>query len=100
MPDDLLATARNAGYMAVGFGVLAFQRLQVKRRELTKELGLPGGDTLLHDVVKEVGKLAERAEAVVDPVLDGLEKRLPAEMRSAVHHARAAGRAVQHALLS
>jgi hypothetical protein len=100
MADDLLAVAKGAGYTAVGFGVLAVQRLQVKRRELAKELGLRPGPTFWRDVAKEVGKLAEKAEAVVDPVLDGVEGRLPGEARTAFHQARAAGRALQHALLS
>lgn len=31
-------TARDAGYTAVGFGVLAFQKVQVRRREITEAL--------------------------------------------------------------
>ena len=36
--DDLLATARDAAYTAIGFAVLGFQRAQVIRPELTDEV--------------------------------------------------------------
>src|SRR5947209_16282051 len=68
MENDLVNRARDVGYTAVGFGVLAFQRLQVQRRELTKELvGAAGGRAA-------VGRLVRQAEKVVNPVLDGVEK--------------------------
>jgi hypothetical protein len=91
--NDLLKRARDAGYTAVGFGVLAAQRLQVRRRELTKDLiGREGG-------MAAVGRLARQAEKVVDPVLDGVERRLPTPVRDYFHQARAFGRVVQHVLL-
>ena len=31
--DDALTTAKDAAYITIGFGVLAFQKLQVRRRE-------------------------------------------------------------------
>lgn len=35
--DDRIATAaRDAAYVTIGFGVLAFQRAQVRRREVEK----------------------------------------------------------------
>jgi hypothetical protein len=59
--DDLLsqvsALATDSFYVAVGFGVLGFQRLQVRRRELEAQL-----PPELVEVVKTVG---ERAQAVV-----------------------------------
>lgn len=41
--DDIVESApvqtvRDAGYTAIGFGVLAFQKVQVRRRELTEAL--------------------------------------------------------------
>lgn len=35
---DSTRLARDAFYVSVGFGVLGFQKLQVRRRELEKEL--------------------------------------------------------------
>lgn len=37
-PDEVLGAAREIGYIAVGFGVLGFQRAQVRRRELERSL--------------------------------------------------------------
>ena len=37
--DDLAAVVRDATYVTVGLGVIAFQRFQVRRKELEKELG-------------------------------------------------------------
>ena len=95
--DDLLARARDAGYTAVGFAVLAFQRLQVQRRELTKELAAElderiGGKEGVRRIVKEVDKK-------VDPVLDSLEQRLPDDARRVFRQARVAGRAMERVLL-
>lgn len=36
--DELADTVKDAAYVSVGLGVIAFQRLQVRRNELTKAL--------------------------------------------------------------
>jgi hypothetical protein len=36
--DDVAGVAKDAAYVSVGLGVIAFQRLQVRRNELTKTL--------------------------------------------------------------
>jgi hypothetical protein len=38
--DDIRNGARDAVYTGVGLGILGFQRLQVRRRELEKALGV------------------------------------------------------------
>ena len=75
MDDDLAARLKDTLYTAVGFGVLGLQQVQVRRREVQKELA----------------KLDEK----VDPVLDDLEARLPEDLRPLVAPARSAA----HALL-
>ena len=96
MEDELLNRARDAGYTAVGFGVLAYQRLQVRRRELARELGVPSGPAAVGKAAREI---VRRTEKVVDPVLDGVERRLPAAARTPFHQARVVGRIVRHAVL-
>jgi hypothetical protein len=63
--DDLLsqvsAVATDALYVAVGFGVLGFQRLQVRRRELESQL-----PPEVSGVVRAVG---ERAQAAIGDLL-------------------------------
>jgi hypothetical protein len=47
--DDLRNGARDVVYTGVGLGILGFQRLQVRRRELEKALGVglpPSSDSL------------------------------------------------------
>jgi hypothetical protein len=39
--DDLTNVVKDAAYVSVGLGVIAFQRLQVRRNELTKALSGP-----------------------------------------------------------
>jgi hypothetical protein len=95
MEKELLMRARDAGYTAVGFGVLAFQRMQVQRRELTREMGGAVGGR----AGATVARFVREAERVVDPVLDQVERRLPMPARTYLHQARAVTRVVQHTLL-
>jgi hypothetical protein len=43
MAVELRKAVTDAGYVAVGVGVLAFQQAQVRRRDLQKRLGEAGG---------------------------------------------------------
>jgi len=36
--DDVTSTAKDAAYVSVGLGLIAFQRLQVRRNELHKAI--------------------------------------------------------------
>lgn len=37
--EKVVAVARDAAYVSIGFGVLAFQQAQVRRREIEKAVG-------------------------------------------------------------
>lgn len=37
--DRIVTAARDAAYVTIGFGVLAFQQAQVRRREIEKVVG-------------------------------------------------------------
>lgn len=56
---DLRRLASDSLYVAVGFGVLGFQRAQVLRRDLEKNLEKKVGPLL----PKEVGEVAREAAA-------------------------------------
>ena len=43
MPIEIRRTVTDAGYVAVGLGVLGYQQAQVRRRELQQRLGSTGG---------------------------------------------------------
>jgi hypothetical protein len=69
--EDVASALKDAAYVSVGLGVIAFQRLQVRRNELAKSLGdqtalaqgaLDAVGTLVGDRVKLV---EERLGAVL-----------------------------------
>lgn len=59
--DDVTNAVKDAAYVSVGLGVIAFQRLQVRRNELNKLLG--GVGATVGDRVKVV---EERVGAAFD----------------------------------
>ena len=63
--ERVVDAVKDAAYVTIGFGVLAFQRAQVRRQELTKAMterfgsldaGYEAFETRLDDVVETVGK--------------------------------------------
>lgn len=94
---DVNKTAQDAAYIAVGFGVIAFQRAQVLRQDLTKSVASDRTwlETQLGDLRGELAKLASRVEEALEPVakeldsrLDEVEARLPEAARGLVSQAR------------
>lgn len=61
--QDSTRLARDAAYVSIGFGVLGFQKLQVRRRELEKELAKHRQDT--HDPLAVVGATLRQVVDVV-----------------------------------
>lgn len=110
--DDLTETAtgfaRDAFYVTVGAGVLAFQKAQVRRREIQKladdRLGdakeqaeksfqtaktqLDTVNTLVEDRVKMVEERLGALEERLESVLGEIEERLPEQARDLVKQAR------------
>jgi hypothetical protein len=87
MASDASTTLRDAAYVAVGFGLLAFQRAQVRRRALERALEAQGGAAL-----DQVSRLATELEERVEPALDELEGRLPPPAQDLLRTARSAAR--------
>lgn len=95
--------ARDAAYVAVGLGVLAYQRAQVQRVELQKRLqqDLPI-DQRIGDVRQGVAKgfrqiddLAESAAQFVESTLQPIEERLPTSVTQVTTKAREQAREVR-----
>lgn len=77
---------KDVGYVAVGFGVLAFQRGQVRRRELEKQLAGAGID----DIVAQVrSRLPEQALDAFDTAV-GAAKDATGQLLDLVRPASAA----------
>jgi hypothetical protein len=77
------SVVRDAAYVAIGFGVLTFQRAQVQRRELTETI---------EDRVKLVEERLEAVQKDVDKLFDELETKLPDQARELFHAARGAAK--------
>jgi hypothetical protein len=78
--------ARDAAYVAVGLGVLSYQRAQVQRNELKNLLSrdfaleqhLSGVRTELTKGVKQLDALLETATQFIETSIQPLEQQLPA----------------------
>jgi hypothetical protein len=99
--------ARDAAYVAVGLGVLGYQRAQVQRIELknklSKDFPLNGriGDVRatvkgnVKEGFKQIDGLAETAANFVESTLQPLEDRLPAQVTQLTSKAREQAREVR-----
>lgn len=91
-------TAKDAAYVAVGLGVLGFQRAQVRRQEIAKQLASARNQALRKQVeetraqlsgrVKELDQLVEATITKLEDRLEPLEQRLPDQAREIVKQAR------------
>jgi DNA anti-recombination protein RmuC len=88
--SDLTKSLKDAAYVAVGFGVIAFQKAQVRRRELEKQFGVS-----TESIREQLTKVAADAEKNIEPVveaveasLDQLEERLPEQAREVFKQVR------------
>jgi len=104
---------KDAFYVTVGLGVIGFQKAQVRRRELTKqvETQLKSAETQLSTQRKKVEeqvvagaeqleKLTKQFQERIDPVLDQIEGRLPEQARDLVKQARTAAINAQDQLIT
>lgn len=72
--DDLTTAVRDAAYVSVGLGVIAFQRLQVRRNELTKAISGPADEA--RGTLEMLGALVgERVKLVEERVSEAIAKR-------------------------
>ncbi len=95
--------ARDAAYVAVGLGVLGYQRAQVQRVELQNRLSLDLAldqrmDDVRHGVAKgfqQIDDLAESAAHFVETTLQPLEEKLPPTVSQLTSKAREQAREVR-----
>jgi hypothetical protein len=95
--------ARDAAYVAVGLGVLGYQRAQVQRVELqarlSKDLALDQRiEEVRHGMAKgylQIDDLAESAAQFVETTLQPLEDKLPSSVTHVTTKAREQAREVR-----
>jgi hypothetical protein len=90
MPE-IPSFVRDAAYVAIGFGVIGFQRAQVQRRELTQTI---------EDRVKLVEERLDAVQKDLDNLLDDVETKLPEPARELFHAARGAAKDAEGQLRS
>ena len=101
MPD-IPATLKDAAYVTVGLGVLAFQRAQVQRVELTKQARqemdrLSGSvEDRLKTVEERLGGLQEQVERAIDDLGERLPEPAAGALRTALHTAKEAQVQLRH----
>ncbi|MBA2280534.1 MAG: hypothetical protein H0W25_04760 [Acidimicrobiia bacterium] len=85
---------KDAVYVSVGLGVIAFQKAQVQRQEIRKALQeqLSGARTTVDERVKLVEERLDDIEARVDSVLDELSAKLPDGAEAVLTQARQAAK--------
>ncbi|MBK9180872.1 MAG: hypothetical protein IPM45_15130 [Acidimicrobiales bacterium] len=93
-PEDITKYLKDAVYVAIGFGVIVAQRLQVERVELQKRLEATFGEsreqfeTTQKTLEERMKLLEERLEALLDEV----EGRLPEQAGELMKQSRAAAK--------
>jgi hypothetical protein len=71
--EDLVNAVKDATYVSVGLGVIAFQRLQVRRNELAKAMNGPVEEA--RGTLEVVGALVgERIKLVEERVSDAIKR--------------------------
>jgi uncharacterized protein YjbJ (UPF0337 family) len=99
--DGVTNALKDALYVSVGLGVIAFQRAQVQRQELRKQLNAQLGDVrgtagkvskLVDDRVKTVEERVEAVEERFEALAEQLESRLPEQVGEVSKQARQAAK--------
>jgi hypothetical protein len=104
---EITKVAQDAAYVALGLGVIGFQKAQVRRRELQSQLDNLGSQIPVATVRKELakalkdldtafGQLIERWDATLEPV----SERLPAGAQALIQQAKEARNQVRGYLSS
>lgn len=88
--DDISKTVKDSIYVTIGLGVIAFQKAQVQRQELKKQVdaNLSGTRSLVGDSLKTMQERLEAVEGRIDTVLDDVEQQLPDQARNVMRQAR------------
>jgi hypothetical protein len=88
--NDVTKTLKDAALVVIGFGVIAWNKSQVQRRELEKQFEVQTTQ-LREQFAKVATEVEERSKPVVEAVeasLDQLEERLPEQAREYFKQAR------------
>ncbi|MDA8366936.1 MAG: hypothetical protein M0Z62_08270 [Actinomycetota bacterium] len=106
---DVAGIAKDATYVAIGIGVIGYQKAQVQRHELAKRIGSPrataeqrlaGVRTDLAGAVHAVDARVEDVFTRVEAVLVPLEDKLPTQAREVARQVRSQATEVRQQIRS
>ena len=109
MIEDSIRLSRDTFYVTLGFGVIVFQKLQVRRRELERDLA--AGDRSPAEVVlgpfghamaagvENIDRVLTSLDSQLDPLFEGVERGLSPATREMVHQAREVAKAARSELV-
>ncbi len=93
--EETTKAIKDAGYVAVGLGVMAFQKAQVRRREVLESLKANPLGNQVTEARSQLAKVVKSVETKLDPVvsqiesrLDEVEEKLPSGAKEIVRQAR------------
>lgn len=100
--DDVQKTIRDSFYVAVGLGVIAFQKAQVQRTELQQrvETNVAEAQRNAAETIKTIEERLEAVESRIDAVLDEVAERLPEQAAAALTQARTTAKETRSQLRS
>jgi capsule polysaccharide export protein KpsE/RkpR len=103
--NDITRALKDAAHAIVGFGVIGWNKTQVRRRELLKDLnaGRHQVETQLDGAKEQIATAIRTLDARIEPVrhdidaqLDKVSERLPEQVRDVVASARKIARDTEH----
>lgn len=90
---SLAAAAQDVVYVSVGLGLLALQKTQVKRRELTKDF-----DQQFGGPIARLDTRIDNLETSLEAVIGGIEAVLPTSLGGVVAHTHNIARSTRNYL--
>ena len=103
--NDIAQALKDAAHAVIGFGVIGWNKTQVRRRELMKELNvqrhqvetqLDGAKEQLATAIRHLDARIEPVRKDIDGQLDKVSERLPEQVRSIVASARKVAHDTEH----
>jgi hypothetical protein len=85
--DRVVGVARDSAYVMIGFGVLKFQQVQVRRRELAAGLG--------DNPIDHLDRRFDALESHLDTIVEQLESRLPDQAAAVLGQAHGIAKAAR-----
>ena len=104
---DIVQAIKDAAHAVVGFGLMGWNKAQVSRRDLMKDLGAQRHqvENQLDGAKEQIATAIRTLDAKIEPVrhdiesqLDKVAERLPGQVRDVVASARKVARDTEHQL--